>query len=144
MALQEQPTLKELVVLVLDQQPLCIVYPALKTVFELKSSLIYLLPTFHGLAEEDPKKHLKKFHIVCSSMKPAGISEEQVKLRAFPFSLTDFAKGWLYYLPSGSINTWTEMTRTFLEKYFPTSKAISIRKEICGIRQLSGETLYEY
>ena len=32
----------------------------------------------------------------------------------------------------------------FLEKYFPASKAASIRKEICGIRQNQGETLYEY
>ena len=92
MALQEQCTLKELAVPALDQQALCIVYPALNTVFELKSSLIHLLPTFHELPEEDANKHLKEFHVVCSSMKPAGISEEQVKLRAFPFSLVDSAK----------------------------------------------------
>ena len=36
-------------------------------------------------------------------MKPQGISEEQVKLRAFPFSLADSANEWLYYLPSGTI-----------------------------------------
>ena len=93
---------------------------------------------------EDANKYLKEFHVVCSSMKPASILEEQVKLRAFPFSLADSDKEWLYYLPPRSINTWTEMTRTFLEKYLPTSKATSIRKEICGIRQLSRETIYEY
>ena len=32
----------------------------------------------------------------------------------------------------------------FLEKYFPISKEIAIRKEICGIRQMTGETLNEY
>ncbi|RDY09840.1 hypothetical protein CR513_05729, partial [Mucuna pruriens] len=32
----------------------------------------------------------------------------------------------------------------FLEKFFPTSKTTTIRKEICGIRQHSGETLHEY
>ena len=137
-------TLKELAAPDLDQQPLCIEYPNLDVAFELKSGMIHLLPTFHGLAGEDPNKHLKEFHVVCSSMKPMGISEEQIKLRAFPFSLADSAKEWLYYLPSGTIRTWNEMKRLFLEKYFPASKAANIRKEICGIRQYNGESLYEY
>ncbi|XP_026435512.1 uncharacterized protein LOC113333214 [Papaver somniferum] len=36
------------------------------------------------------------------------------------------------------------MKKLFLEKYFPASKAAVICKEICGIRQISGETLYEH
>ena len=69
---------------------------------------------------------------------------EQVKLRAFPFSLADNAKEWLYYLPLETITTWNEMNKVFLEKYSPSSKATTIRKEICAIRQEGGETLYEY
>ncbi|RDY06542.1 hypothetical protein CR513_09458, partial [Mucuna pruriens] len=38
--------------------------------YELKSGLIHLLPKFHGLAGEDPHKHLKEFHVVCSTMRP--------------------------------------------------------------------------
>ena len=95
--------------------------------------MIHLLPTFHGLAEDDPNKHLKEFHVVCSTMKPARVSKEQVKLMVFPFSLADSAKEWLYYLPSGIVTTWNEMHRLVLEKYFPASKAGSIQKEICGI-----------
>ncbi|XP_019183634.1 PREDICTED: uncharacterized protein LOC109178454 [Ipomoea nil] len=112
--------------------------------FELKSGLIHLLPSFRGLAGEDPHKHLKEFHVVCLSMKPTGVTEEQIKLRAFPFSLKDSAKDWLYYLPSGSITTWNNLKTLFLEKYFPASRAANIRKEICGIRQNNGESLYEY
>ena len=106
--------------------------------------MIHLLPTFHGLTSEDPNKHLKEFHVVCSSMKPIRISMEQVKLRAFPFGLVDSAKEWLYYLPSGTITTWNEMNKVFLEKYFPSLKATTIRKEICAIRKEGGETFYEY
>ncbi|XP_031279741.1 uncharacterized protein LOC116138136 [Pistacia vera] len=36
------------------------------------------------------------------------------------------------------------MKRLFLERYFPASRAATIRKEICGIRQYNGETLYDY
>ncbi|RDX84450.1 hypothetical protein CR513_34497, partial [Mucuna pruriens] len=42
------------------------------------------------------------------------------------------------------LNTWGDMKRTFLEKFFPASRTASIRKEICGIRQHTGETLHEY
>ncbi|KAL0312959.1 UNVERIFIED_CONTAM: hypothetical protein Sradi_5695200 [Sesamum radiatum] len=87
MAKNPERTIKEMTSLDLNQQPLCIEYPTLDVDFELKSGLIHLLPTFRGLAGEDPHKHLKEFHVVCSGMKPQGVTEEQVKLRAFPFSL---------------------------------------------------------
>ncbi|RDX78782.1 hypothetical protein CR513_40889, partial [Mucuna pruriens] len=36
------------------------------------------------------------------------------------------------------------MKLTFLEKFFPASRTMIIRKEIYGIRQLPGETMHEY
>ncbi|RDX79851.1 hypothetical protein CR513_39669, partial [Mucuna pruriens] len=36
------------------------------------------------------------------------------------------------------------MKRTFLEKFFPASRTTTIKKEICGIRQHTEETLHEY
>ena len=47
----ENQNLKELIAPNLNQQPLCITFPTLDTTttFELKSGLIHLLPTFHGL-----------------------------------------------------------------------------------------------
>ncbi|RDX69822.1 hypothetical protein CR513_51013, partial [Mucuna pruriens] len=64
-------------------------------------------------------------------------------MKAFPFSLDGAAKDWLYLQPV-LFNTWGDMKHTFLEKFFPTSRTTSIRKEICGIRQHKGETLHEY
>ncbi|KAH9669749.1 DUF4220 domain-containing protein [Citrus sinensis] len=134
-------TLRELAEPDLNQQPLCIQYIDLEVNFELKSGLIHLLPKFHRFAGEDPHKHLKEFHVVCSTMRPQGVTEEQIKLRAFPFSLDGLAKDWLYYLPPGSITTWNGLKKQFLEKYFPASRAANIKKDICGIRQLPRETL---
>ncbi|RDX64392.1 hypothetical protein CR513_57056, partial [Mucuna pruriens] len=110
--------------------------------YELKSSLIHLLPKFHGLAREDPHKHLKEFHMVCSILRPQGIPKDY-KMKAFQFSLDGAAKDWLY-LQLALFNTWGDMKRTFLEKFFPASRTASIQKEICGIRQHTGETLDEY
>jgi hypothetical protein len=77
-------------------------------------------------------------------MKPQGVIEEQIKLKAFPFSLADNAKDWLYYLLIGSITTWNDLKRKFLENFFQASRVGTIRKEISGIRQNNNETLYEY
>ncbi|XP_050157503.1 uncharacterized protein LOC126631410 [Malus sylvestris] len=137
-------TLRELATPNTDQQPLCITYPNDEGGCELKSSMIHYLPKFHGFSTEDANKHLMEFHVVCSGMRPANVNEEQVKLRAFPFTLEAKAKEWLYNLPPGSINTWNQVKQAFLEQYFPATKAASIRKDICAIRQQHGEPFGDY
>ncbi|KAL3512852.1 hypothetical protein ACH5RR_025569 [Cinchona calisaya] len=93
---------------------------------------------------EDSNKHLKEFYVVCTSMRPTGVSEEYIKLKKFPFLLKDEAKDWLFDLPSGSISTWEKINRLFLAKYFPASRTTNICKEICGIKQFNEESLHEY
>ncbi|XP_027338093.1 uncharacterized protein LOC113852030 [Abrus precatorius] len=137
-------TLKELAAPDVTYQPLGIQYLDIDVPFELKSGLIHLLPKFNGSAGEDPHKHLKEFHIVCSTMRPQGVPEDHIKLKAFPFSLDGAAKDWLYYLQPGSVTCWIDMKRMFLQKFFPASRAATIRTEISGIRQISQESLYEY
>ncbi|RDY06958.1 hypothetical protein CR513_08986, partial [Mucuna pruriens] len=60
------------------------------------SELIHLLPKFHDLTGKDPNKHLKEFCVVFSTMRPQGIPEDYIKMKAFPFSLDGVAKEWLY------------------------------------------------
>ncbi|PKI69053.1 hypothetical protein CRG98_010522 [Punica granatum] len=122
-------TWRELAAPDLNQQPLYITYPEIEAAFELKSGLIHLLPTFHGLSREDPHRHLKEFHTVCSTMKPRWVIEDHIKMRAFPFSLADKAIDWLYYLPSRSIATWNDLKRQCIEKFFPASGLGTIIKK---------------
>ena len=128
--------------------PTSIVYPAPapgKTAdFELKSGLLHRLPTFHGLNMEDANKHLREFQSVCINMLPQGADENILKMKAFPFSLADRAKDWLYELPSGRITSWNTMMKAFLEKYFPASKIITLRKKISGIKQAQDESYSAY
>ncbi|RDX98871.1 hypothetical protein CR513_18156, partial [Mucuna pruriens] len=90
-------TLKELATPNVVYQPWCIQYPQLEPAqsYELKSSLIHLLPKFHGLTGEDPHKHLKEFHMGARDI---------IKMKAFPFSLDGAANDWLY-LQSVLFNT---------------------------------------
>ncbi|KAM1104824.1 hypothetical protein ACFX19_013356 [Malus domestica] len=142
-------TLKELSASGLDNAtPLCIQYPAAaqgKTdEFELKSSLLHHIPKYHGLSMEDPNKHLKEFEVVCSSMTPVNVDGNILKMKAFPFSLMDKAKDWLYELAPGTVTSWESMKRAFLEKFFPTSRIILLRKKISGIQQEEGESFPTY
>ena len=137
-------TLRELAAPDFTYESLCIQYPDEDVPYVLKTGLIHLLPKFHGLAGECPHKHLKEFHIVCSTMKPPDVLEDHIFLKAFPHSLEGVAKDWLYYLAPRSISSWNDLKRMFLEKYFPASRTTAIRKDISGIRQLGAETLYEY
>ncbi|CAN6580892.1 unnamed protein product [Malus baccata var. baccata] len=120
MAVDNQ-TIKELSALGLNNvMPLCIQYPRAaqdKTdEFEFKSSLLHHIPKFHGLSMEDPNK------------------------RAFPFSVLDKAKDWLYELAPGAITSWESMKRAFLEKFFLNSRVILLRKRISGIQQNQDES----
>ncbi|RDX75887.1 hypothetical protein CR513_44173, partial [Mucuna pruriens] len=98
---------------------------------------------FHDFVGEDPHKHLKEFHVVCSMMRPQGILEVYIKMKAFPFSLDGATKDWLYLKPI-KFNMWGDMKRMFLEKFFLAFRIATIRKEICGIRKHSRETLHGY
>src|SRR6187200_3166446 len=126
---EPEQTLREWAKQEVTQQPLCITYPAAMN-FELKSGMIHLLPTFRGLENENPHKFLKEFHMVCQSMKPHTITEDQIKLRAFPFALLDSARDWLYDLMPASVETWSDLATKFLNKYFPEQKASILRREI--------------
>ncbi|KAM2301644.1 hypothetical protein FF1_032374 [Malus domestica] len=65
-------------------------------------------------------------------------------MKAFPFSLMEKAKDWLYELAPGTVTSWESMKRAFLEKFFPTSRVILLRKRISGIQQEEGESFPTY
>ncbi|RDX65019.1 hypothetical protein CR513_56353, partial [Mucuna pruriens] len=113
-------------------QPWCIQYSQLEPTqtYKLKSG-------------ENLHNHLKEFHVVYSTIRPQGILEDYIKMMTFTFSLDGAAKDWLYLQPV-LFNIWGDMKCMFLEKFFSVSRTATIRKEICGIRQHTRETLHEY
>ncbi|CAN6586195.1 unnamed protein product [Malus baccata var. baccata] len=80
----------------------------------------------------------------CPSMTPVNVDGNILKMKAFPFSLMDKAKDWLYELAPGTVTSWESMKRAFLEKFFPTSRIILLRKKLSGIQQEEGESFPTY
>nr|GEV23478.1 reverse transcriptase domain-containing protein [Tanacetum cinerariifolium] len=98
---------------------------------------------FHGLPGDDANKHLDKFLHVTQSIKVNGVTDDALRLYLFPHSLTHHATAWFDRLPRNSINTFEQMTKMFLRKYFPPSMVTKLRNEITNFRQRPDESLFE-
>ncbi|KAL4306475.1 hypothetical protein AHAS_Ahas16G0182000 [Arachis hypogaea] len=84
MAAPRRVTLKEAGALDFVLQPLQVRHLELNSNFELKTTLINLLPKFH--------RHLRDFQGVCLTTRWEGSDEVAIWLFAFPFSLEGRAK----------------------------------------------------
>ena len=89
--------------------------------FELKPTLISMVQQqqFGGHPLEDMNAHLENFFELCGTIKMNGVDHNVIKLKLFPFSLKDKGRGWFHNLSTGSIDTWGEMVKAFLIKFFP-------------------------
>nr|GEV50783.1 reverse transcriptase domain-containing protein [Tanacetum cinerariifolium] len=98
---------------------------------------------FHGLPGDDANKHLDKFLHVTQSIKVNRVIDDALRLYLFPHSLTHHATAWFDRLPRNYSNTFEQMAKMFLRKYFPPSMVTKLRNEITNFRQLPDESLFE-
>ncbi|CAL2259889.1 unnamed protein product [Prunus armeniaca] len=115
---------------VIPNSPSCILLPTEAKNYELKSSHFHMLPSFYGLPNEDPLSHIKEFYNVVSGLPMQGVSEANLRMRVFPYTLKDRAKNWLMTLALGSLTTWDAVAKKFLEKSFSTQKTATLRGQI--------------
>ncbi|GJV49721.1 reverse transcriptase domain-containing protein [Tanacetum coccineum] len=76
-------------------------------------------------------------------MKVNGVSDDAFRLHLFPYSLQDHAAEWFDRLPRNSINSFDQMAKIFLGKYFPPSMVTKLRNNITNFRQRPDESLFE-
>nr|GEV10529.1 reverse transcriptase domain-containing protein [Tanacetum cinerariifolium] len=86
---------------------------------------------------------LEKRRTMVMSIKVNGVTDDALHLYLFPHSLTYHATAWFDHLPRNSINTFEQMAKTFLEKYFPPSMFTKLRNEITNFRQHPDESLFK-
>nr|GEW60223.1 reverse transcriptase domain-containing protein [Tanacetum cinerariifolium] len=117
------------------------------TNFGLKNDMIQQVQNscqFHRLPGDDANKHLDKFLHVTQSIKVNGVIADALRLYLFPHSLTRHVTAWFDRLPRNSINTFEQMAKMFLGKYFPPSMVTKLlRNEITNFRQRPDESLFE-
>ena len=77
---------------------------------------------FSGSPLDDSNIHLVMFLEICDTVKMNGVTEDTIRLRLFPFSLRDKARGWLQSLQLGRITSWQDMAEKFLLNSFHLQK----------------------
>ena len=121
--------------------PSCIV-PFTEDV-SVKPYLVPLLPTFHGMENENPFTRIQKFEEVCMTFKEGITDMELMKLKAFLLTLKDKAKIWLNSLRPRTIRNWGNMQAEFVTKFFRTHKTNSQKREIYTFTALENEKFYQ-
>lgn len=115
----DQPrTMKDYALPTIGEQPSAIHLNQDSRNYELKSFHFNMLPSYYGQGNEDPLQFMKEYHSVLETFPIVRLSEDQLRMQCFPYSLKDKAKQWLMGLPLGSITTWKGCARGFSTSYF--------------------------
>ena len=102
-----------------------------------------LLPTFHGMENENPYTHIREFEEVCTTFKEGVLDMDLLKLKAFPLILKDKAKIWLNSLRPRTIRNWADLQVEFLKKFFSTTKTNSLKRQIYTYLAYDNEKFYQ-
>nr|GEX12053.1 reverse transcriptase domain-containing protein [Tanacetum cinerariifolium] len=84
-----------------------------------------------------------KSDMIQQSIKVNGVTDDVLRLYLFPHSLTHHATAWFDRLPRNSINTFEQMAKMFLGKYFLPYMVTKLRNEITNFRQRPDESLFK-
>ena len=121
--------------------PSCIIPPADDVV--VRPYLVPLLPTFHGMENENPYTHIREFEEVCTTFKEGVPDMDLLKLKAFPLTLKDKAKIWFNSLRPRTIRNWAELQAEFLKKFFSTTKTNILKRQIYTYSAYDNEKFYQ-
>ena len=111
---------------------------------EIKGHLSGLIPKLCGEENEDVIGFLKELeHFIGWLTKGENVTDNDLKMKAFPICLADKARQWMNDLDRGSLTTWSDVYNAFMNRHYPRFKTFSIRQLIRNFSQLCDESLYE-
>ncbi|KAL5798915.1 hypothetical protein ACOSQ2_003735 [Xanthoceras sorbifolium] len=138
-----QRVMRDFALPVIETSPSYILLDDLSRNYELKNIHFNMLPSFHDIAAEDPLTFMREFHSTSHSFPLQRLSEEQLRMRCFPYTLKDRAKQWLLTLPTGSFCTWSEVYRKFMGKFYSHQKTAEMQRKITNFAQRDEEPFHE-
>ena len=121
--------------------PSCIIPPAEDVA--VRPYLVPLLPTYHGMENENPYTNIRDFEEVCTTFKEGMMDMDLLKLKAFPLTLKDKAKIWINPLRLRTIRNWAELQAEFLKKFFSAHKTNNLKRQIYTFAAQDGKRFYQ-
>ncbi|GJR37930.1 hypothetical protein Tco_1213614 [Tanacetum coccineum] len=84
--------------------------------------------TFSGRSEEDVIEHISKVLKILDLVKIADVDPFQLRMKAFPLSLSKGTKEWWINEWNGNISTWEELVKNFFKIFYSLSCASNYDK----------------
>jgi hypothetical protein len=102
--------------------------------YEIRPNFISLVSelNFAGGLDENPYKHLHDFEERCATLMISGMNHETLKWKAFPFSLTGWAKQWYKLHVSNYQGSSVILKDQLCFAFFPI---IDLRNEVLNFSQ---------
>ena len=94
--------------------------------YELKNVHFTILPSFYDIPNEDPLIFIWDFYAIVQTFPLQGLSEDQLRMRCFPYTLKNRAKAWLMTLPPSSLIIWEAVYDKFISKFYSHQKTIEL------------------
>ena len=98
--------------------------------YELKNVQFTMLPSFYGIPNEDPLIFIWDFYATVLTFPLQGLTENQLRMRCFPYTLKDRAKAWLMTLPPNSLRPWEAVYEKFKGKFYSHQKTTELRAKL--------------
>ena len=99
------------------------------------------LPKFNPDAGTLAEEHINNFML---SVNLKGVTEEDVVVRLFPYTLQGSAGSWYFSLPSGSITSWNIFQEQFLINYGDDRSLATLINDLSNLRIESREPIKEF
>jgi hypothetical protein len=82
-----------------------------------------------------------EFEEICSCLSFSGMTQETLRWKLFPFSLTEKAKQWYTYAIGSTNGDWKELKDKFYLAFFSMSRIVSLPRAILDFEQYEKESI---
>ena len=95
--------------------------------YEPKNVHFTMLPSFYDIPNEDLLIFMRDFYVTLHTFPLQGLTEDQLRMRCFPYTLKDRAKAWLMTLPPNSLDSWEAVYNKFISKFYSHKNTMELR-----------------
>ena len=99
------------------------------------------LPKFNPDDGTQSEEHINNFMLAVNLK---GVTEQDVVVRLFPYTLQGSAGSWYFSLPSGSITSWNTCQEQFLTKYGDDRSLATLINDLSNLRIEHREPIKEF
>jgi hypothetical protein len=111
--------------------------------FEIKVSTIRMVQHLPFTSKENLNLHLQVFVQLCQIFDGDGVTQDQMRVRLFLFSLLGKAFHWFHTLPTESKQDWEVLMRNFMKEVYSPTKTQSLRNKVDTFVQFPMEMIEE-